>query len=65
MEGVGTQERGNMERDLFERGRFGRDTVVAALAFAYSVWAITGSGKNSLRRQHQSAPPVERAKSSR
>ncbi|HEX5592050.1 MAG TPA: amino acid permease [Solirubrobacterales bacterium] len=38
------------ERDLFERGRFARDTIVAALAFAYSVWAITGSGKDIIAK---------------
>jgi basic amino acid/polyamine antiporter, APA family len=38
------------ERDLFERGKFARDTIVAALAFAYSVWAITGSGKDIIAK---------------
>lgn len=38
------------EREIFERGRFVRDTVVAALAFAYSVWAITGSGKDIIAK---------------
>lgn len=38
------------EREIFERGRFARDTVIAALAFAYSVWAITGSGKDIIAK---------------
>lgn len=38
------------ERDIFERGRFARDTVIAALAFGYSVWAITGSGKDIIAK---------------
>lgn len=38
------------EREIFERGRFARDTIVAALAFAYSVWAITGSGKDIIAK---------------
>jgi APA family basic amino acid/polyamine antiporter len=38
------------EREIFERGRFVRDTVIAALAFAYSVWAITGSGKDIIAK---------------
>ena len=31
-------------RELFSRAHFVRDTIVAALAFAYSAWAIWGSG---------------------
>ncbi|HEU5062230.1 MAG TPA: amino acid permease [Solirubrobacterales bacterium] len=38
------------EREIFERGRFMRDTVIAALAFAYSIWAITGSGKDIIAK---------------
>jgi basic amino acid/polyamine antiporter, APA family len=38
------------EREIFERGRFVRDTVIATLAFAYSVWAITGSGKDIIAK---------------
>jgi len=38
------------EREIFERGRFARDTIIAALAFAYSVWAITGSGKDIIAK---------------
>jgi APA family basic amino acid/polyamine antiporter len=38
------------EREIFERGRFLRDTVIATLAFAYSVWAITGSGKDIIAK---------------
>ncbi|HEU5252050.1 MAG TPA: amino acid permease [Solirubrobacterales bacterium] len=38
------------EREIFERGRFVRDTVIAGLAFAYSVWAITGSGKDIIAK---------------
>jgi APA family basic amino acid/polyamine antiporter len=38
------------EPELFERRRFIRDTVIAALAFAYSVWAITGSGKDIIAK---------------
>lgn len=38
------------EREIFERGKFVRDTVIAALAFAYSVWAITGSGKDIIAK---------------
>ena len=38
------------ERDIFERGRFARDTVIAALAFGYSIWAITGSGKDIIAK---------------
>ncbi|MBS1884969.1 MAG: amino acid permease, partial [Actinobacteria bacterium] len=38
------------EPDLFERRRFIRDTAIAALAFAYSIWAITGSGKDIIAK---------------
>lgn len=38
------------EREIFERGKFARDTVIAALAFAYSIWAITGSGKDIIAK---------------
>jgi basic amino acid/polyamine antiporter, APA family len=33
------------DRSLFTWARFGRDTAIAALAFAYSVWAIWGAGQ--------------------
>jgi basic amino acid/polyamine antiporter, APA family len=38
------------EPELFERKAFLRDVVIAALAFAYSVWAITGSGKDIIAK---------------
>lgn len=38
------------EREIFEKGRFARDTIIAGLAFAYSVWAITGSGKDVIAK---------------
>jgi APA family basic amino acid/polyamine antiporter len=38
------------EREIFERGRFVRDTIIATLAFGYSVWAITGSGKDIIAK---------------
>jgi APA family basic amino acid/polyamine antiporter len=38
------------EPSLFEKKRFVRDTAIAALAFAYSVWAITGSGKDIIAK---------------
>jgi APA family basic amino acid/polyamine antiporter len=38
------------ERELFERKLFARDMVIATLAFAYSVWAITGSGKDIIAK---------------
>lgn len=38
------------EREIFEKGRFARDTIVAGLAFAYSIWAITGSGKDIIAK---------------
>jgi basic amino acid/polyamine antiporter, APA family len=38
------------EPELFERKTFARDLTIAALAFAYSVWAITGSGKDVIAK---------------
>lgn len=38
------------DRSLFEGGRFARDTTIAALAFAYSLWAITGAGKDIIAK---------------
>ena len=38
------------EPELFERKRFVRDTVIATLAFAYSVWAIAGSGDDVIAK---------------
>jgi APA family basic amino acid/polyamine antiporter len=38
------------EPHLFERKAFVRDVAIAALAFAYSVWAITGSGKDIIAK---------------
>jgi len=38
------------EPELFEKRLFLRDTVIASLAFAYSVWAITGSGKDIIAK---------------
>jgi APA family basic amino acid/polyamine antiporter len=38
------------EPELFERKLFVRDMLVATLAFAYSVWAITGSGKDIIAK---------------
>lgn len=38
------------ERERFEGARFARDTVVAGLAFAYSVWAIAGSGQEIIAK---------------
>jgi APA family basic amino acid/polyamine antiporter len=38
------------EPHLFERKAFLRDVAIAALAFAYSVWAITGSGKDIIAK---------------
>ena len=38
------------EPKLFEVKRFWRDTTIAFLAFAYSVWAITGSGKDIIAK---------------
>lgn len=33
------------EREMFSWAKLARDTVIASLAFAYSVWAIWGSGE--------------------
>jgi APA family basic amino acid/polyamine antiporter len=38
------------EPELFTWIRAGRDTIIAALAFAYSVWAIWGSGEEWLSK---------------
>lgn len=38
------------EPELFERRLFVRDTLIATVAFAYSVWAITGSGKDVIAK---------------
>ncbi len=38
------------EPGLFDRKSFLRDTAIAFLAFAYSVWAITGSGKDIIAK---------------
>jgi APA family basic amino acid/polyamine antiporter len=38
------------EPELFERRLFVRDMLIAALAFGYSVWAITGSGKDIIAK---------------
>lgn len=38
------------EPERFQRRLFARDTIIAALAFAYSVWAITGSGKDIIAK---------------
>ncbi len=38
------------ERERFSFARLGRDTAIAALAFAYSVWAIWGSGQEWLAK---------------
>jgi APA family basic amino acid/polyamine antiporter len=38
------------EPELFERRLFVRDTIIATAAFAYSVWAITGSGKDVIAK---------------
>ena len=38
------------EPELFERRLFIRDMSIAAVAFAYSVWAITGSGKDIIAK---------------
>ena len=38
------------EPDLFDRRHFARDVAIAAVAFAYSVWAITGSGKDIIAK---------------
>jgi basic amino acid/polyamine antiporter, APA family len=38
------------ERERFQPRHFLRDIVIAALAFAYSVWAITGSGQEIIAK---------------
>jgi APA family basic amino acid/polyamine antiporter len=38
------------ERELFSWAKLTRDSVIAALAFAYSVWAIWGSGEEWLAK---------------
>jgi APA family basic amino acid/polyamine antiporter len=38
------------ERELFTWVKLGRDTLIAGLAFAYSVWAIWGSGEEWLAK---------------
>jgi APA family basic amino acid/polyamine antiporter len=38
------------EPAMFEKRLFVRDTIIATLAFAYSVWAITGSGKDIIAK---------------
>jgi APA family basic amino acid/polyamine antiporter len=38
------------ERETFSWIKLGRDTVVASLAFAYSLWAIWGSGEEWLAK---------------
>ena len=38
------------EPEMFEKRLFVRDTIIASLAFAYSVWAITGSGKDIIAK---------------
>jgi APA family basic amino acid/polyamine antiporter len=38
------------ERERFSRRHFLRDILVAALAFAYSVWAIAGSGQEIIAK---------------
>ena len=38
------------ERELFRWVKLARDTVIAGLAFAYSVWAIWGSGEEWLAK---------------
>jgi APA family basic amino acid/polyamine antiporter len=38
------------DRNLFSQARLVRDTAVASLAFAYSVWAIWGSGQEWLAK---------------
>jgi len=38
------------ERELFTWIKLARDSVIAALAFAYSVWAIWGSGQERLAK---------------
>ena len=38
------------ECELFSWVKLGRDTLIAGLAFAYSVWAIWGSGEEWLAK---------------
>jgi basic amino acid/polyamine antiporter, APA family len=38
------------ERHMFDPKKFATDMVISALAFAYSVWAITGSGKDIIAK---------------
>ena len=38
------------DRHLFSKMRVVRDTTIASLAFAYSVWAIWGSGEEWLAK---------------
>lgn len=38
------------ERELFSWAKLARDSVIAAIAFAYSVWAIWGSGQEWLAK---------------
>lgn len=38
------------EPELFERRLFVRDTIIATIAFTYSAWAITGSGKDIIAK---------------
>ena len=38
------------ERELFTWAKLARDSVIAGLAFAYSVWAIWGSGEEWLAK---------------
>ncbi len=38
------------EPEVFERGTFVRDLLIATVAFVYSVWAITGSGKDIIAK---------------
>jgi APA family basic amino acid/polyamine antiporter len=38
------------EPDRFEKARFVRDTIIATLAFGYSVWAIAGAGKDIIAK---------------
>jgi APA family basic amino acid/polyamine antiporter len=38
------------ERELFTWAKLARDTLIASVAFAYSVWAIWGSGEEWLAK---------------
>lgn len=38
------------ERELFNPRHFARDLMIAGLAFAYSIWAITGSGTDIIAK---------------